>query len=108
MSIALLKFLLRIWKSFKVPIYVTLGEERFKDGERSLEWLFKTMRSKNTFPRTSQPAPFDFERVYEHLLKKEEYDYVLSIIPGGIETERVKELKKNGTLVPVDGGFLST
>ncbi|RKX47406.1 MAG: hypothetical protein DRP38_06555 [Thermotogae bacterium] len=67
-------------KVFKVPIYVTLGEERFKDGERSLEWLFKTMRSKNTFPKTSQPTPFDFERVYEHLLKKEEeYDHVLSI-----------------------------
>ena len=66
-------------KVFKVPIYVTLGEERFKDGERSLEWLFKTMRSKNIFPKTSQPTPFDFERVYEHLLKKEEYDHVLSI-----------------------------
>jgi len=29
---------------------------------------------------------------------KERYDHVLSIIPGGIETERVKELKKKGAL----------
>ena len=66
-------------KVFKVPIYITLGEERFRDGERSIKWFFEMMRSKNIFPKTSQPTPFDFEEIYERLLEKEKYDHILSI-----------------------------
>ena len=64
---------------FKVPIYVELGGERFKDGERTLEWLFETIKSKNVFPKTSQPTPLDFERMYRYLLMDEKFEQVVSI-----------------------------
>ncbi len=94
-------------KVFKVPIYVSLGGERFKDGERSLEWLFKTMRSRNIFPKTSQPTPFDFERVYEHILEEEGYDHILSIhlsskLSGTYQSAVIASSKFKGRISVID------
>ena len=49
-----------------VPLYVTLGDETFKDGvELSPEELYHKMKFDKAVPRTSQPSPEDFHQAFE-------------------------------------------
>jgi DegV family protein with EDD domain len=66
------------YKVTVVPITIYFGEESFKDGVDITDAEFYArMRTSDVMPRTSQPAPLDFEIVYKQLLK--EYDSIISI-----------------------------
>ena len=49
-----------------VPLYVTLGEDTFKDGvELTPDELYHRMKFDKAVPRTSQPSPEDFRQAFE-------------------------------------------
>ncbi|MDA1096313.1 MAG: DegV family protein [Chloroflexi bacterium] len=48
-----------------VPLYVHFGEESFRPGiDLTSEEFYERLTSGRSYPRTSQPAPADFEAVY--------------------------------------------
>ena len=48
-----------------VPLYVTLGDDTFKDGvELTPDELYEKMKVDKAVPRTSQPSPEDFRQAY--------------------------------------------
>jgi len=61
-----------------VPLEVHFGPEIYKDWvELTPQAFFEKLATSRVLPRTSQPSPADFERVYRKLL--EEYSTVISI-----------------------------
>ena len=49
-----------------VPLYVTLGDETFKDGvELTPDELYHKMKFDKAVPRTSQPSPEDFRQAFD-------------------------------------------
>ncbi|MDP3488321.1 MAG: DegV family protein, partial [Bacillota bacterium] len=49
-----------------VPLYVTLGDDTFKDGvELTPDELYSKMKFDKAVPRTSQPSPEDFRQAFE-------------------------------------------
>jgi DegV family protein with EDD domain len=60
-----------------VPLYVRFGDESFQDGvEISADDFYRRLLSDPEFPRTSQPTPADFLRVYRELT---EYERIYSL-----------------------------
>lgn len=52
-----------------VPLNVHFGEEVFKDGiDLNTESFFEKLKGSNVMPRTSQPSPGDFHKVYSSLI----------------------------------------
>lgn len=52
-----------------IPLNVHFGEELFKDGvDLNTESFFEKLKSATVMPRTSQPSPGDFHKVYSSLL----------------------------------------
>lgn len=52
-----------------IPLNVHFADEVFKDGiDLNTESFFEKLKGANTMPRTSQPSPGDFHRVYSSLL----------------------------------------
>lgn len=61
-----------------VPLEVHFGPEIYKDWvELTPQAFFEKLATSRVLPRTSQPSPADFERVYRRLL--EEYSTIISI-----------------------------
>lgn len=61
-----------------VPLEVHFGPEIYKDWvELTPQAFFEKLATSRVLPRTSQPSPVDFERVYRRLL--EEYSTIISI-----------------------------
>ncbi len=92
-----------------VPLSVDIAGNTFKDG-RPLEEVFDLMRRTNSFAKTSQPAPMDFERVYSRLL--EETDWILSIhisrkLSGTINSAKMAAEKFRGRVFVLDSGSAS-
>jgi len=90
-----------------VPLKVEIAGEVFEDG-RDLSEVFKLMRKKNAFAKTSQPSPGEFERIYSELL--EETDWVLSIhisekLSGTISSARMAAERFRGRVFVFDSGF---
>ena len=55
-----------------VPLYVSFGDESFKDGvEISAGEFYRRLKSDPEFPRTSQPTPGDFLACYGELIHYE-------------------------------------
>lgn len=53
-----------------VPLTITFGEREFRDGvDLSPEEFYKKLGEEPVMPRTTQPSPADFEKVYRPLLE---------------------------------------
>jgi DegV family protein with EDD domain len=60
-----------------VPLYVSFGDESFKDGvEISGDDFYRRLKTDPQFPRTSQPTPADFLACYHELIA---YERILSL-----------------------------
>ncbi|MBV8562005.1 MAG: DegV family protein [Actinobacteria bacterium] len=60
-----------------VPLYVSFGDESYKDGvELTAEQFYARLTSSTVFPTTSQPTPGDFAAAYEELVG---YERVLTV-----------------------------
>jgi DegV family protein with EDD domain len=65
-----------------VPLHVHLGDKVYREGvDLSNEQFYGKLVSSKVMPRTSQPAPHEFETVYRQLI--DESDGVLSIHMSG-------------------------
>lgn len=63
-----------------VPLDVRFGQEVFKDQvDMSSEEFYARLRNNDVLPRTSQPAPGDFLRVYGQLADEYDCDAIVSI-----------------------------
>ena len=61
-----------------IPLTVHFGDESYLDGvEIDSKEFFRKLRAASVMPKTSQPSPADFIRVYESLLT--DYDHIFSI-----------------------------
>ena len=61
-----------------VPLHVRFGDETYREGvDLSSEEFYSKLVSSNIMPRTSQPAPHEFETVYRQLM--DESDGIVSI-----------------------------
>ncbi|HBV87867.1 MAG TPA: DegV family protein [Desulfosporosinus sp.] len=60
-----------------IPLKVRFGEQEYTDGELSSEDFYRRLMEENVLPKTSQPTPEEFERLYSELL--EEYQEVISV-----------------------------
>ncbi len=94
-----------------VPLKVTIGEESYRDGEIKLEEMFDKVRKTGNFPKTSQPSPADFERVYSEILEEGE-DWILSIhitegLSGTVSSARMAAKNFKGKVWVVDTGSAS-
>ncbi|HNZ08884.1 MAG TPA: DegV family protein [Bacillota bacterium] len=66
------------YKVTVVPISIHFGSESFKDRvDITDEEFFERLKTSDVMPKTSQPTPNDFEKVYKELL--EENDHVISL-----------------------------
>ncbi|MBV8256616.1 MAG: DegV family protein [Actinobacteria bacterium] len=60
-----------------VPLYVSFGDESYKDGvELTAEQFYARLTSSTVFPTTSQPTPGDFATAYEELAG---YERILTV-----------------------------
>lgn len=50
-----------------VPMHVSLGDERFEDGEIPVEDIFSYFNSTNELPKTSGSTPADFSKVFDRI-----------------------------------------
>ena len=94
-----------------VPLKVMIGDESYRDGEIDLEEMFEKVRKTGNFPKTSQPSPSDFERVYSEILEEGE-DWILSIhitegLSGTMNSARMAAEKFKGKVWVVDTGSTS-
>lgn len=61
-----------------VPLTVHFGTKEYVDGvDINPDEFFKLIESNKNIPKTSKPSKYDFESIYNKLLK--EYDHILSI-----------------------------
>ena len=61
-----------------VPLHVHFGDETYREGiDLSSEEFYSRLASCKFMPRTSQPAPHEFETVYRQLM--DESDSIVSI-----------------------------
>lgn len=60
-----------------VPLKVRFGDQEYFDGELSYEEFYRRLAEGDVLPKTSQPSPEDFGRLYARLL--EEYQEVISV-----------------------------
>ena len=65
-----------------VPLHVHFGDETYREGiDLSSEEFYSRLASCKFMPRTSQPAPHEFETVYRQLM--DESDSIVSIHMSG-------------------------
>lgn len=64
--------------TFVIPVYIHFGDNIFKDGVdfTQAEFIEKTQAT-DTWPKTSQPSPGDFDTIYREISAK--YNTILSI-----------------------------
>lgn len=60
-----------------IPLKVRFGEEEYLDGELSSEEFYQRLTEAETLPKTSQPTPEQFSRLYSKLLR--EYQEIISV-----------------------------
>lgn len=60
-----------------VPLKVSFGDQEYSDDELSSEEFYQRLAEEEELPKTSQPTPEEFGRVYSKLL--EEYQEVISV-----------------------------
>jgi len=94
-------------KVYWVPLKVDLAGQVFQDGTKTIDEIFRIMREKNTFAKTSQPSPIEFEKVYEKLLQ--EHEFVISIhisekLSGTVESARMAAEKFKERVFVFDTG----
>lgn len=60
-----------------IPLKVNFGDQEFSDEELSSEVFYRRLAEESELPKTSQPSPEEFGRLYSRLL--EDYQEVISI-----------------------------
>jgi DegV family protein with EDD domain len=60
-----------------IPLKVLFSEQEFHDGEITSEEFYQRLERAEELPKTSQPTPEEFFRLYSRLL--EEYQEIISI-----------------------------
>jgi len=60
-----------------IPLKVRFGEQEYTDGELTSEDFYRRIMEGKILPKTSQPTPEEFSRLYSNLL--EEYQEVISV-----------------------------
>lgn len=60
-----------------IPLKVRFGEYEYTDGEMSSEEFYQRLNEGTVLPKTSQPTPEEFSRLYSKLL--EEYHEIISV-----------------------------
>ena len=65
------------YKAHVMPLKILFGEQEYLDGELTSEEFYLRLASARELPRSSQPAPEDFIRLYREILTK--YDEIISI-----------------------------
>lgn len=93
-----------------IPLRVLFGEKEFYDGEISSEEFYTRLAAAQELPRTSQPSPADFVRLYSKLL--EEYQEIISIhissgLSGTFNAARLAKEKLKGRIHLVDSKTIS-
>jgi DegV family protein with EDD domain len=86
------------------------GEQELYDGEISSEEFYKRLTNAQELPKTSQPSPEDFIRLYSKLL--EEYQEIISIhissgLSGTFNAARLAKEKLKGKIHLVDSKTIS-
>ncbi|MFA6809037.1 MAG: DegV family protein [Eubacteriales bacterium] len=93
-----------------IPLKVRFGQQEYVDGEISSEEFFRRLEAEEELPRTSQPSPEDFIRLYRELL--EEYKEVISIhissgLSGTLNAANLAKEKLKGKIHIVDSKTIS-
>lgn len=65
------------YNAYVMPLKIIFGEQEYFDGELTSEEFYLRLASSRELPRSSQPAPEDFIKLYRELLSK--YDEIISI-----------------------------
>ncbi len=93
-----------------IPYHITLGNETFKDGERSTQELFEFVDKSGTLPKTNAINEYEYTEYFENL--KKHYDAVVHVaLSSGLSSScnnamrAAKELKN---VYVVDSLSLST
>lgn len=60
-----------------IPLKIRFGEQEYSDGELKSEEFYQRLMEGKILPKTSQPTPEEFSRLYSKLL--EEYQEVISV-----------------------------
>ncbi len=94
-----------------VPVRLSFGEKEYIDGVTiDAETFFRKLQTDPHHPRTSQPSPADFERVYAHVMSH--YDAAISLhIPemysGTMQSARRAAQRFGGRIDVVDAEAVS-
>ncbi len=93
-----------------IPYTIILGNEEFKDGERSTEELFAYVDKNKTLPKTTAINEFEYTEYFSEL--KKEYDAVVHITLSGEITSSASNAQKAAAnlehVYAVDSKSLST
>ncbi len=93
-----------------IPLKVLFGEEEFYDGEVTSEEFYQRLDKSPELPKTSQPSPEEFFKLYSRLL--EEYQEIISIhissgLSGTFNAARLAKEKIKGRIHLVDSKTIS-
>ncbi|MDQ7094818.1 DegV family protein [Desulfosporosinus sp. PR] len=93
-----------------VPLKVNFRDQEYSDEELSSEEFYRRLASEEALPRTSQPSPEEFGRLYGRLL--EEYHEIISVhissaLSGTINTAYLAKEKFKAKIHLVDSKTIS-
>jgi len=93
-----------------IPLKVLFGEQEYLDGEITSEEFYRRLEKETELPRTSQPSPEEFFRLYSELL--EEYQEIISIhissgLSGTYNAARLAKEKIKGKIHLIDSKTIS-
>jgi len=93
-----------------IPLKVLFGEQEFHDGEITSEEFYQRLERAEELPKTSQPTPEEFFRLYSRLL--EEYQEIISIhissgLSGTFNAARIAKEKLKGKIHLIDSKTIS-
>jgi DegV family protein with EDD domain len=93
-----------------IPLKVLFGEEEFYDGEITSEEFYQRLDKSQELPKTSQPSPEEFFKLYSRLL--EEYQEIISIhissgLSGTFNAARLAKEKIKGKIHLIDSKTIS-
>jgi len=93
-----------------IPLKVLFSEQEFHDGEITSEEFYQRLERAEELPKTSQPTPEEFFRLYSRLL--EEYQEIISIhissgLSGTFNAARIAKEKLKGKIHLIDSKTIS-
>lgn len=95
---------------YVVPLKVRFGDQEYSDGELTHEEFYRRLAKGDELPKTSQPSPEEFGRLYARLL--EEYQEIISIhvssaLSGTVNTAHLAREKFKEKIHIVDSKTIS-